>query len=198
MESECRVNPQEVLFSLPTLNDALPGLSNLMADKNTVMMHEDHWRQFEFVEERFKTVIDDELTAIAAIWRNQSVSFGSSTAFRSIHIRKLISRPILISFSISDFSALTECKHEAVAFEGRVKTLSGVVAARVGRVSVYAEIWAGNLGTLGFTLEGKPTLDDGLVLRLYELIKSKNLILCHWLSGKKYKTLTELQGVLSA
>jgi hypothetical protein len=52
MGSECRVNPQEVLFSLPTLNDALPGLSNLMPDENTVMMHEDHWRQFEFVEHR--------------------------------------------------------------------------------------------------------------------------------------------------
>jgi hypothetical protein len=99
---------------------------------------------------------------------------------------------------MSDFRALTECKHEAVAFEGQVKTLSGVVAARVGSVSVYAEICAGKLGTLGLTLEGKPTLDHGLVLRLYELIESKNLILCHWLGGKKYKTLTELQAVLSA
>lgn len=102
----------DILFSTPTLNDSLPTeLGPTAIGNECYQMHEDDWRQFEFVSESFRQEVASELHAIDRIWTEKSVSVGNTmTAFREVHIRKNIPIPLDVPMSIADFEKLFDGK----------------------------------------------------------------------------------------
>src|SRR5947207_12053887 len=62
-------DPREVLFSLATIADELPAIAagSTKLDKNVIEMHEDDWRQVEFVSATRLTVVKSELDEIRKI-----------------------------------------------------------------------------------------------------------------------------------
>ena len=85
------IDPSKVLFSLPTLDASTPevGERTCPSDKR-LAIHEDDWRQIEFVSMSHLPGIRTELTAIESIYRDQRQGGG----FREIHIRKEIGAPL--------------------------------------------------------------------------------------------------------
>jgi hypothetical protein len=87
------VDPSEILFSLPTItNDALPpvapGSSKLNQD--VIEIHEDDWRQIEWISATASELISSELEAIREIYEYHRDSVG----FRKLHLRQAIPAPL--------------------------------------------------------------------------------------------------------
>ncbi|HEX3355689.1 MAG TPA: hypothetical protein VHS31_01815 [Tepidisphaeraceae bacterium] len=95
------IDPHEILFSLPTIADVLPPIApgTTKLEKRVVELHEDDWRQVEFVSRRFQSEIDDELESIERIRRDNRVGPG----FKKIHVRERIPAPLAEPIAVSDF-----------------------------------------------------------------------------------------------
>jgi hypothetical protein len=86
------IDPGEVLFSLPTINDYLPGIApgSSKLNQDVIELHEDDWRQVEWVSGSAGKVIASELDAIRRIYETERVEHG----FRKVHLRKEIRSPL--------------------------------------------------------------------------------------------------------
>jgi hypothetical protein len=82
------IDPKDVLFSLPTVEDLLPALGEA-GDDSGCQLHEDDWRQWEFVARRLSADIEAELEAVRAV-RSQAVGVG----FKTCHLRQRIPDPL--------------------------------------------------------------------------------------------------------
>ena len=82
----------DVLFSLPTISDELPapapGSSKLQ--KRVLEMHEDGWRQVEFVSTAHLPQIEQHFAAIREIYTTHRDGIG----FRQVHVRDGPARPL--------------------------------------------------------------------------------------------------------
>ena len=119
------MNPQDILFSLPTINDRMCVLQKTNSLDGMLVIHEDDWRQVEFVSEKLLGVVETEITSIRAIYETKRKGAG----FTRVHVRKLIETPIddgVIAypalknlFTISkEFSGFGIYSHMAVAERG--------------------------------------------------------------------------------
>jgi hypothetical protein len=83
--------PGEILFSLPTISDDCgQATGNVLPHDGHFQIHEDDWRQVEFVAESFREAVAQELNDICAIHNQERVGL----AFRRIHIRRRIPQPL--------------------------------------------------------------------------------------------------------
>jgi hypothetical protein len=91
-----RMDPKKILYTLPTLNAAIPLPNEQISDaeRPVYQLHEDDWRQIEFVSAMYAQEIKAELADIAAIFREQSVDNGSFLGFRELHMRQRIVSPL--------------------------------------------------------------------------------------------------------
>lgn len=89
-------NPKDILFSLPTINNAMCALQKAKSLDGMLVIHEDNWRQVEFVSENHLAAVETEINSIRTIHETKRKGAG----FTGIHIRKLLEAP-LDSASIS-------------------------------------------------------------------------------------------------
>ena len=87
-----RVPSKDILFSLPTINDALPGIApgSTKLGMSALELHEDDWRQVEFVARELGDVVAGELTQIRRI-----LGARTGPGFREIHVRKQPTSPLV-------------------------------------------------------------------------------------------------------
>jgi hypothetical protein len=97
------VDPKELLYSLPTICDALPASEGVAANGAELVFGEDDWRQCELVSESLRPVVERELADIRMIHEQESVGPG----FRRVHVRSAIPAPIQDgAVSLADLNAL--------------------------------------------------------------------------------------------
>ncbi|OJJ20939.1 hypothetical protein BKI52_10190 [marine bacterium AO1-C] len=93
-----KVNPKDVLFSLPTIAGDIPTNTSPDAAYNDFIftLHEDSWRQYEFLRPQSSETIQFELSKIKEVKEkyNQKVD-DSLTAYTNCHLRKTIGEPQL-------------------------------------------------------------------------------------------------------
>lgn len=83
-----KIDPKDLLFSLPTLENTLPRLCS--GDTSTAYkLHEDDWRQHELVAARFEPEIAADLAEIRAV-KAERVGVG----FKRLHLRSRIPAPL--------------------------------------------------------------------------------------------------------
>jgi hypothetical protein len=83
------VNPSELLYSLATISNDLPALVPAHSLENVLVVHEDDWRQIEFVSRTQEPQVFEELASIRHVFETQRVGPG----FKTTHVRKLIPAP---------------------------------------------------------------------------------------------------------
>lgn len=179
---EAAVNPNDILFSTSTLEDSLPADDGSSpAGDNCYRLHEDDWRQFEFIDASHSAQILSELAAIDKIWKEQSVPVGKDmTGFRNVHVRKLITKPLSIPMSVADFENLFGGKVSPITFESYTNALPYVYAIQLEKVVVYGEIREGKLTTLGIQTTDGFKLAGEVADRVEKFLISNNLHLVHW------------------
>ena len=185
-----KMDPQDILFSTPTLNDALPSLGSSEVPRDRwCQMHEDDWRQFEFVTAAYQGEMASELQAIDKIWKEQSVQLGNEgTAFRNVHVRKLITKPIDIPMSVSEFESLFGGRTCPMTFIGSDKALKDVYAVQLSNVIIYAVIEAERMTTLGIEPVDRFAITGDVADRLERLLIQHDLRLVHWRSRTLFET----------
>lgn len=82
------IDPREILFGVPTLEDYLPPMREPDASP-AYGMHEDDWRQREFVSRQFAGEIESDLAEIRRIWAEQE-----GPGFKRCHVRSTVREPL--------------------------------------------------------------------------------------------------------
>lgn len=88
VESVVMVDPRKLLFTLPTIGNELPACDGDPVDGSELTMHEDDWRQLEWVDD--VPAVEAELASIRAIHADHRVDPG----FSKCHVRKLVPEPL--------------------------------------------------------------------------------------------------------
>lgn len=91
------VNPEDILFSLPTLcGAALPDTAPGKSPGGVVVLHEDDWRQVEMVSLTHAAAISAELADIQAILTGHA---GPRGGWKKLHVRDRITSPLPASLT---------------------------------------------------------------------------------------------------
>jgi hypothetical protein len=93
-----KIDPQTLLFSLPSICNAIPGLSERLVGQRDYKLAEDDWRQFEFIDQQFAAVADEEIRSILRIHDEAKADVG----WREIHVRQNPDPPITSTVELSD------------------------------------------------------------------------------------------------
>jgi hypothetical protein len=84
-----RIDPNTILFSLPTLEDALPPMKELADGRSAFAMDGDDWRQREFVSERFAAEVESEMAEIRKIHAERM-----GVGYERVHMRSKVPHPL--------------------------------------------------------------------------------------------------------
>jgi len=106
------VNPKDLLFSLPTINDRMCALQKAKSLDGMLVIHEDDWRQVEFVSDKLLGDVETEIRNIRTICEAKRKGVG----FTGMHIRKLIEVPI--DDGVIPYSALKNLLSISKEFSG--------------------------------------------------------------------------------
>jgi hypothetical protein len=115
------IDPREVLYSLPTLNDELPAESEPI-DGTEIVLHEDDWRQVELVHWSHQEIVVSELEAIHAIYREQRQGNG----FKEIHLRERLPHPLAgARIDWSELAPITGGGYQSLSFQDHDERVAG-------------------------------------------------------------------------
>ena len=113
-----RVDPREILFSLPTLETLAPPLTP--ATGPAAWMHEDDWRQRELVSPRFADEVAAELADIRAVLTHHRRGPG----FERLHVRERIPEPLAgLAITVADLALPGPLRSLALGASGDTRPL---------------------------------------------------------------------------
>jgi hypothetical protein len=122
-----QVDVKDILFSLPTIDGVLPAIAqgSTKLNKQVVEIHEDDWRQVEFVALALQDHIDEHLRAIQRIYEEERVD---DAGFRKLHVRESLTVPLAgMKLTVRDLLAAFDtppAQLDGIAFHG----VAGLVA----------------------------------------------------------------------
>src|SRR5262249_54384615 len=98
-----RFDPKEILFSMPSIcGSAKPVGSSASITGDVIVLHEDDWRQCEFVTCSQSAEISAELSDIRRIHSEAAAAVG----WRKVHVRERIAKPLAVGTTWSKVAAL--------------------------------------------------------------------------------------------
>ena len=109
IENVVTMNPSDIWFTTPTISNEFPQL--MPKTKETefdIFIHEDDYRQSEFLNLGSLPKIEEEFNGIKEIWANHSKKNDEYTLFKNCHVRKTIGSPNL-KVSFNELKALLHC-----------------------------------------------------------------------------------------
>jgi len=162
-----RVDPKTILFSLPTLENALPPMRD--GNSDAVRLHEDDWRQLELVTAELEPAIEAELAAIRVIHAERD-----GVGFRRLHVRERIPDP-LIGTNIA-FEAVRRGRRRDLGFVGSASIIVGGFAFEVGDGAIYGREDGGHVVVLG-AWRAEPNL-------LVDVARVHRLVIVDWCAAR--------------
>lgn len=170
-----------ILYSLPTFNESMPDTGDLAPEDNVFTLHEDDWRQMEFISASFTEAINLELRHIMQIYQRHQEDGG----FTQVHVRKTIPHPLNTTFSfdtLKEYLPPDAKEAAAVVFAQDENRIQDVFALNVSPLVVYGQYAkAGHINRLGLQFIDNPgnTLPyiiDGIV----NFMRDYNLVYVDW------------------
>jgi hypothetical protein len=152
-------------------------------------IHEDYWRQIEFVSPGFREDVAAEMNDIEAIFRDHGDDNRSIRAFTEIHIRSRIPAPIARPFQYDSLASMLPRGSHAYAgigFGGPASMeADGLIengfAFQVGPVTVYGLRRSGLVSTLCLHDYGETSISDQAVAAFLEgIMVANDLALVDW------------------
>jgi hypothetical protein len=134
------MDPQNILYTLPTISNELPStVDEKLFDDFVLELHEDDWRQIEFLPIDILPAVQEEMAAVEAILFPEDET-ESSLGYNSIHVRsKIGSRHLTIPFS--DFSELVGVESKGtIALSGHPGFVKSGFAVRSKHCTYYGTL----------------------------------------------------------
>ena len=178
------VDPKTLLFSFPTLCDTLPPTGSHVADLpvGVFELHEDDWRQIEFVAESDRPVVERELSELVQFKAVNRVGSG----WKNVYVRK--SRPAAVGASqISLKQVLRLMGKDVKSLPLLLRTLGthaevqgGFAVAMPNGAMLYGYADADRVISLNIHFSGPQVPSDGLRVTLSNICLKFHLILVDW------------------
>lgn len=90
------MNPNDIWFTTPSISNEFPQLTEKINESEfDIFIHEDDYRQNEFLNQNTLPKIKEEFIGIKDIWNNHSKKSDDYTLFKNCHVRKTIGSPNL-------------------------------------------------------------------------------------------------------
>jgi hypothetical protein len=174
-----KVSPKDILFSLPTLNDALPAIApgSTKLGENVLELHEDDWRQVELVARELGDAVEAELVCVRRILDGRT-----GPGFKALHVRERLATPLAgrqitpeqIAQALPDALVL-----DGIAFRDVAGLVEGGFAITSGELHVYGIQRNGAVTTLA--LRHAP---DPVPAPLRALVEQHGLLLVEWCAAR--------------
>lgn len=169
------VDPRAVLFSVPTLEDGAAPIDAAGDASHAIALHEDDWRQIEFVAGAQREAVEQELADVRAVKSTHHKGGG----YEKLHVRRRVPAPLAdVSLSLRDVV-------EAMGVQPRGLAIRGIGAVRdgfalpLGDALVYGTAPDGRVETL--CVQGVP---DDVVGALHPIARKHRLILVEWCAAR--------------
>lgn len=104
------MNPNDIWFTMPTISNEFPQLTvKLNETEFDIFIHEDDYRQNEFLNQNSFPKIEEEFNGIKDIWSNHSKKSDDYILFKNCHVRKTIGSPNL-TINFSELKSILKCQ----------------------------------------------------------------------------------------
>jgi hypothetical protein len=168
------VSPRDILYSLPTVCDRLPPFGPSPTPIETLELHEDDWRQVEFVSRDRRSALEEELAAIERVYESHSQrdAQGRVFGFREIHVRRIepLTQPVPWS-ALRALLPAPDIEYGAVSFRDHAGAVAGSFALGYGPLSWYGLNDDGAVPVLALRYSGRPSMATVAdVLRAFDLL----------------------------
>jgi hypothetical protein len=173
----------DVLFSLPTISNDLPAIAegSSKLGKNVLELHEDDWRQVEWVSASLMEPIEKELAAIRNIYEHERVDVG----FRKVHVRDQIPQPLLdATLNLHELASAVgknATMLDGVSYAGVAGLVENAFALRlISSIEIYGLVRDSRLHVAGFQNTRVNNVPDEDVRHLDEFAVRHQLLLVDW------------------
>src|SRR5260221_273389 len=186
LQKVVKVQTEHILSTLPTLCNEIPPIvvGSTKQGKNILELHEDDWRQIEFVSHTYRPAINSELAHIMRIYREASVNDGRVLGFKSLHVRQQINVPLQERIPLNQldhFFTSVPYRYEGVSYQRAEGLIEGGFAFIVAPVLFYGQHVEGMVKSLSVKVVGKaPGANTEIVHSLQELMRIYHLDLVDW------------------
>ncbi len=174
-----KVNPKDVLFSLPTIAGDIPTDTSKEATYQDFIftMHEDSWRQYEFLRPQSSELMHQELNKIKEVKEKYSQKVDDSlTAYSNCHLRQTIGQPEL-AIDFDQLKSLLLTKEEgSLALKSYEGFVPGGFTLKTNETTYY--------GTLNdqqqVTLLGIANFSENTINEIKFIIQAFGLLFIDW------------------
>jgi len=177
------VNPNDILFSVPTLSNELATLLPVTVQPTAAdfFLHEDDWEQMEF----FSADRAEEVQATLSEYHLFEAQHRTEGGWRKAYLRQL-ARTTVLNLTVSELAAALGCDIGPAPLLHCANTLSGQVQhgfslALGGNVSLYGFSDETGIPVLGVSM-GSDADNARLLAAFTQLNASHGLILVDWRS----------------
>lgn len=192
--------PGELLYSLPTISAELgAGEGSAPPDEEVFQIHEDDWRQVEFVSRTFEREINSELADIRAVYEDRK----PGGAFVRVHIRERVPSPLTDKqIRIAELERLLPPRrtYKAVGVQRSLGTFQGSFAWTVDELfTLWGLKDASNLvQVLCVTLSGDSDGSEEWSRVFARLCSDHGLFLVDWCRVRKASEVGEIRSILAS
>ncbi len=175
--------PENLLFSLATISDELPGIvaGSSKVGRSTLEMHEDDWRQVEWVSEALMGKVEEALGNIRRIHEEERAGYG----FKKVHVRMEVPLPFagveVAPGELIGVAGERGTMLEGVSFNKVAGVVQGSFAVRlISSIEVYGLMGAGRVEVMGLLNCRVNNVGEEDVRRLAGFAKRRGLVLVDW------------------
>jgi hypothetical protein len=172
------VAPKDILYSLPTICGDLPAVDAQLDRSRCFVLHEDDWRQLEFVSADRMDAVAEECEAIRRVYADHAHELGEMTAFDAIHVRRGLPSPITTPLPFDDLVALLPPavrSYGGVSFRDGTGAVPGGFALGLEGCVVYGIVFPDGVHILGV---------HGQDVSATEPLRSLGLSLVDWVAAE--------------
>lgn len=172
------LDPSNILYSLPSICSAIPGLSDQRLAGTEFVLAEDDWRQLELVSNSLVRDVDDEIEKIRRIHDNATTESGWS----GIHVRSTPELPIACTVDLADLANALDVSDGplGIAYHGGQSPITDGYALRTTDLTVYGVATNGKVKTIALDQHSVVLRTSESMVRLKSLAQNLNLDLVHW------------------
>jgi hypothetical protein len=168
------MNPGGIWFTTPTISNEFPQtIPKARGTEFDIFIHEDDYRQNEFLNPSSLPNIEEEFNGIKEIWTNHSKKSEEYTLFKDCHVRNIIGSPGL-TVNFNALKSLLKCNSVGqVVINGEI--LVNGVAFKTDNTTYFGILTGDTIVELGIAKWNDNTTDE-----ILEIGKTFNLLFVNW------------------
>lgn len=169
-----KINPNDLWYSTPTISNEFPQtVAKTEQTDFDIQIHEDDYRQNEFLNLNSQPLIEKEINGIKDIWDNHSKKSDDYNLFKNCHVRNVIGTPNL-AINFNNLKSLLKCNSVGQVLVNGDALLNGFA------IKTENTIYFGVLNTDIVTELCILQWNDNSITEILEINKAFDLLFVNW------------------